>query len=209
MSHVVLLGDSIFDNGVYVAPRPDVIRQLRARLGDGWSATLLAIDGDVVADVPRRQLYRVPADATHLVVSAGGNDALGQAGVLTERAQSVSEALDRLASAQEQFAERYRTMVEAVAGKGLPTAVCTIYDTNYPDPQRRLVTAALTLFNDVITREAFLRNLDVIDLRLICSERSDYANPIEPSAAGGEKIAAVIAAFVKESASPDRSQVWV
>lgn len=32
MSHVVLLGDSIFDNAAYVAGGPDVIHQLRERL---------------------------------------------------------------------------------------------------------------------------------------------------------------------------------
>jgi hypothetical protein len=33
----------------------------------------------------------------------------------------------------------------------------------------------------------------LIDLRLICDRDEDYANPIEPSVIGGEKIAAVIA----------------
>lgn len=50
------------------------------------------------------------------------------------------------------------------------------------------------LFNDAILRAAFELRLDVIDLRLVCSEQSDYANPIEPSGAGGKKIAAAIAA---------------
>src|SRR3712207_8799829 len=44
--HVVLLGDSIFDNGVYVSGGPDVVRQLRDELPPGWQATLRAIDGD-------------------------------------------------------------------------------------------------------------------------------------------------------------------
>ncbi len=33
--HVVLLGDSIFDNGVYVPGGPDVVTQLRAELPPG------------------------------------------------------------------------------------------------------------------------------------------------------------------------------
>jgi hypothetical protein len=88
-------------------------------------------------------------------------------------------------------------MVDRVLGKGLPTALCTIYDANYAPPQSRVITAALSLFNDVITRAAFSRGLDLIDLRLICSEAGDYANPIEPSAQGGAKIAAAIAACVR------------
>lgn len=31
MAHIILLGDSIFDNGVYVPGGPDVVKQLRSR----------------------------------------------------------------------------------------------------------------------------------------------------------------------------------
>ena len=35
MSHVVLLGDSIFDNAAYVPDRPPVIDQVRRRIAAG------------------------------------------------------------------------------------------------------------------------------------------------------------------------------
>src|SRR3712207_3492707 len=73
---VVLLGDSIFDNAAYVAGAPDVVRQVGQRLPQGSKATLAAVDGSKIGGV-RRQLRSVPADATHLVLSVGGNDALG------------------------------------------------------------------------------------------------------------------------------------
>ena len=38
----------------------------------------------------------------------------------------------------------------------------------------------------------------MLDLRLICDEDADFANPIEPSAQGGEKIAAAIARLLAE-----------
>ena len=47
MKHVVLLGDSIFDNAAYVAGGPDVVKQLRAALPNDWRATLNALDGAV------------------------------------------------------------------------------------------------------------------------------------------------------------------
>lgn len=190
--HVVLLGDSIFDNGAYVPGEPDVVRQLRAALPEGWRATLLAIDGDVTTGVVR-QLERLPGDATLLVVSAGGNDALGESGLLQQPAASVGEAVFRLAEAQAAFARRYAAMADAVVATGRPVALCTIYDANYPDPQGVVIRSALALFNDVITRAAFSRGLPLIDLRLICSEPADYANPIEPSSRGGAKIAAALA----------------
>jgi lysophospholipase L1-like esterase len=207
MGHVVLLGDSIFDNRVYVAPAPDVAEQLRERLPHGWTVTLLAVDGDVTVDVEAQQLRRLPREATHLVVSVGGNDALGSSSILAEAASSVADAVSRLAEAQARFARKYERMVSAVTALGVPTALCTIYDANYPEPQRRLVVAGLTLFNDVISRAAFSRGLPLVDLRLICSEAADYANPIEPSARGGAKIADAIARLVQTEASTG-STVW-
>lgn len=207
MNHVALLGDSIFDNRVYVAPSPDVGQQLRARLGDGWAVSLVAVDGHVTRDVRIRQVGRVPKDASRIVISVGGNDALGYASILNESARSVAEAVGRLAEAQALFARSYEEMVDAVLTLGVPTAVCTIYDANYPEPQRRLVVSALSLFNDIITRVAFARGLHVVDLRLICNEPADYANPIEPSAQGGEKIARAIAELVR-SGPAERSSIW-
>jgi hypothetical protein len=209
MPHVVLLGDSIFDNSAYVAPGPDVIRQLRARLDGGWTATSLAVDGHVTADVRERQLPRLPRDATRLVLSVGGNDALGQASVLARAASTVGHAVALLDAARERFRRDYRLLIDALVATAVPLAVCTIYDANYPEPQGRVVAAALSLFNDVITREAFGRGLPLVDLRLICDRPEDYANPIEPSAVGGDKIAAAIAALAV--ADPDldaRPTVW-
>lgn len=195
MSHIVLLGDSIFDNGVYVPGQPDVVRQLRSALPGGWTATLCAVDGAVTRSVAG-QLARIPSDATHLVVSVGGNDALGESHLLSSGVRSVAEAVSLLAEAQERFALAYAEMLRSVLGMELPTAVCTIYDTPSTAPNHRVIRSALALFNDVITRAAFSEGLPLIDLRLICSEDADYANPIEPSARGGEKMAAAIARLV-------------
>jgi GDSL-like Lipase/Acylhydrolase family len=208
MNHVVLLGDSIFDNAAYVAGGPDVVAQLRHHLPPGWAASLRAVDGAVTRDV-EHQIRGLPPDGSHLVVSVGGNDALGQAGVIEEGARSMAEALARLAAIRDRFATDYRAMLEAVLGHGLPTAVCTIYDPRFPDPQRqRLASTGLTVFNDVITREAFGRGLPLLDLRLICDRPEDYANPIEPSVQGGKKIAAAVTALVAGASYPrPRSEV--
>ena len=206
MGHVVLLGDSIFDNAAYVGGAPDVARQLTAELGDGWAVSLRARDGDTVADV-ESQLRRLPPDVTHLVVSAGGNDALRQSAVLAERAASVGDAVARLAGVRAGFERQYGAMLDRVSQLDLPVAVCTIYDANYPDPYGAVVRAALALFNDAITRAAAARRLALIDLRLVCSQPGDYANPIEPSAEGGLKIASAIAAFLRSE--PGRgSCIW-
>jgi len=197
MPHVALLGDSIFDNQSYVQPgEPDVIRQLQARLPADWEATLLAVDGSITTDI-RHQLAHLPTDATHLVISVGGNDALGQLNVLASLASSVAEAIGRLAAIQDQFEPTYGSMLDTVLAYRLPTAVCTIYNGNFPDAAyQRLATFGVTSWDDTILRCAIERGLPVLELRLICTEAADYANPIEPSARGGEKIAAAIAALL-------------
>ena len=208
MSHIVLLGDSIFDNGVYVPGEPDVVKQLRAALPEGWTASLLAVDGAVTRNVPS-QLARMPSDATHLVVSVGGNDALGESHLLSASARLVGEAVMMLADAQERFAKYYAEMLRSVLALRLPTALCTIYDTPPSAPNHRMIRTALALFNDMITRAAFSEGLPLIDLRLICNEEEDYANPIEPSARGGEKMAAAIAGLVTSAGESEPRSIVV
>ena len=91
MNHVVLLGDSIFDNAAYVHGSPDVITHLNSILPQDWKATLLAVDGSISTDVIG-QIRKIPESATHLIVSAGGNDGLSRADILQRPATSVASA---------------------------------------------------------------------------------------------------------------------
>jgi hypothetical protein len=50
----------------------------------------------------------------------------------------------------------------------------------------------------VVTREAFARGLPLVDLRLVCDEDADHADPIKPSVQGGAKIAAAVAGLPTE-----------
>lgn len=196
MKHVILLGDSVFDNAAYVGGGPDVIHQLQHAIGPGNGATLAAKDGAVIAGLSA-QLAGVPTDATHLVVSVGGNDALRAATVLGAPARSVADALDQLAAIADTFRGPYAAMLDEVLRRGLPTAVCTIYDPRFPDPlQRRRSSVALAVLNDAITREAFARSVTLLDLRSICGADEDFANPIEPSVTGGRKIVDAVLRFV-------------
>ncbi len=203
MAHVVLLGDSVFDNAAYVPDGPAVIGQLRAILPKNWAVSLLAVDGHVTSDV-ETQLEMVPNDATHLVVSCGGNDALGYLPVLTEQARTVAEALDRFARIRADFRDKYRCMLEQVVAMGRDVTVCTVYDC-VPDLEP-MAHAALSMFNEIILREAISAKVAVIDLRLVCTERSDYSeiSPIEPSRRGGEKISNIICNLLLGDVSPGK-----
>lgn len=196
MTHLVLLGDSIFDNAAYVAGAPAVIDQVRSLLPTSWKASLLAVDGNVAADVIE-QVKRIPLDATHLVMSVGGNDALSTLAKLhSPTPLSMMQALRELAEIQFRFARDYVDTLSLVCASGTPVLCCTIYD-QVPGLMPELRTA-LSIFNDVILRECARFQVQVLDLRCVCTEATDYSvvSPIEPSESGGYKIASWIVKIV-------------
>lgn len=195
MNHLALLGDSIFDNAPYVDQGESVIEQVSKLLSHGDRATLLAVDGDVTADV-ERQLSGLPEDISHVFLSCGGNDALNSASVLSEDVATVGEALTRLTRIRELFRCDYRAILGRLGKLSDNVTVCTVYN-SVPDASASEL-AALALFNEVILEEAVLAGVSLIDLRVICDDRSDYSSvsPIEPSYSGSRKIATAIGRVV-------------
>ena len=66
------------------------------------------------------------------------------------------------------------------------------------DELQNSAMSALAVYNDVIMKQAVERGLPIIDLRVLCNEDADFANPIEPSAHGGMKIADMINSVAHE-----------
>ena len=206
MKHIVLLGDSIFDNGSYVGYNElDVPNQLKSLVNNDCKVTNLAVDGHVTSHIVT-QLNNLPSDATHLFVSVGGNDALGHLPIFNETVDTIGDALQKIYLIGENFQKAYSGMLDSVLVHKLPTTVCSVYyprfiaqslnrvqlylpqQVNAEQLQQRAV-AAESIFNDIIMFEVFKRNLPLIDLRVLCNKDEDYANPIEPSCIGGLKIA--------------------
>jgi len=120
MPQIVLLGDSIFDNGVYTGGGPDVVSQVREFLPSGWEASLLAVDGATTDNIAG-QVERLPAEATHLVLSVGGNNALTEASRLgisffADSRTSSAIALGSFAEISEGFERCYRRLWVRVCG---------------------------------------------------------------------------------------------
>ena len=213
MTHIILCGDSIFDNKRYVkSDEPDVSTQVRELLDRGDGVTLLAFDGDVTKDV-EAQLQGLPNDATHLFISVGGNDALGNLRLFDRSVSNIGDAFNEFYDVMKDFEKDYIKMLVNAMRCGLKTTICTIYHPNFdlsrsdriedmlpyglelPQIQEKAMTG-LTIFNDIIFQEAVNFGLPVMDLRLIFSEDSDYANAVEPSAVGGSKMARIIKKIV-------------
>lgn len=187
--HIALLGDSIFDNAAYTSGAPGVIAHLRAGLPREWRASLLAVDGSTTQDLAS-QAARVPADVTHIVLSIGGNDALLNSDVLNLSVESTAAALSIFGERADAFRSSYRSALDAVLALRRQTTVCTIYEANLEADVAALARVTLVFFNDVILRTAFERGVGVIDLRLVCTQPSDYAESesagLEPRSSGSE-----------------------
>ena len=200
-ARVLLIGDSIIDNGAYVSPgEPDVTQQLQALLPQ-HPVVKRALDGAVCADVLHSQL----GDLEHndrIILSVGGNDALQHIDLLeAATATTTKDVLVRLWTIRADFRRTYASLLDHL--KGRPVLVLTVYnpcfdghgmDTSY----QQAAESAVSIFDDVIQQEAHHRSFDVLELRTLFSDRADYANPIEPSAVGGAKLAKAMSAWVTD-----------
>ena len=207
--NIILAGDSIFDNVRYIkSGEPDVTKQLQGLLDKDDKVSRLAIDGHVINHV-EGQLRNLPNDTTHLVISVGGNDTLDILEEFSRKTEDIGDSFLKLHDLRESFESDYIKMLTNALSFNIPTTLCTIYHPCFDHSEmervsdymilgvnnetlQKMAMTALPIFNDVIFQEAVNFNLPVIDLRLIFNDESDYANPIEPSAIGGIKMAKVI-----------------
>jgi hypothetical protein len=204
MRHVVLLGDSVFDNRAYTNGEPDVAAHLRELLPQPSTVTLCAVDGSTTYDVGR-QFARVPDRATHIVLSLGGNNALMNADLLNLPVRSTADALDLFRERLSAFSTSYGHVLEGLLALAKPVTVCTIYHGNLGPDEAPRAPIALAMFNDVILRAALRFGIPAIDLRAVCDQPDDFANPIEPSGTGGRKIArAIIRSLSTNDSGPGR-----
>lgn len=210
---LAIVGDSVFDNGVYVEKGEPAVHEQVGRLLEPFGSVVMgAKDGGVIATI-RPQLRAIAkSKPTHIVMSVGGNDALMYAGLTrSRRTQRVDEILDLLVDARHVFAQRYALLVEYILRTyQIPTIVSTIYYPTFSivSEQERAIVL-LSLFNDAILSVAATHSLPVLDLRWVSTKYEHYANPIEPSAYGGERIAETIVRIVTEHDFNGPSVVYV
>ena len=200
---VLVCGDSILDNAAYVGLFGRSVKAHLGRLLTGWEIDFRALDGAVSADVPVSQLGGAPQGFDAVVLSVGGNDALGNLHLLEspERRPLIEHGLI-LAEVQDAFRADYLAALEAAAAHGRALLALTIYRPRFhldgmPAELQRAAGALLSIFNDVIHEEAAARGHDVLDLRRICVSDRHFANAIEPSDEGGREIAEAIGRWLE------------
>ena len=191
--HLVLVGDSIFDNGTYVdLGQDDVTAHLKRKLAPlDWTLDMRAVDGAVASHIESQLATRRVVTPCTFVLSVGGNDALGYLNMVQDTAadKSVASVLMGFNEIREGFRRSYTGALDRILAHDQPLIVCTIYNPNYPEADiQALAETGLSFFNDVIAEEALCRKLPIIDLREVCSMPEAFANPIEPSEFGGDVI---------------------
>ena len=83
IKELVLLGDSIIDNKIYVLDGEfSVLEHIQSKTE--IPVTQLALDGATTDDVLDNQLSNISSEASHIVLSVGGNDLLNEIGFLME-----------------------------------------------------------------------------------------------------------------------------
>lgn len=89
---------------------------------------MLAVHGNQACDVIK-QISRFPGSVTRLVLSVGGNDALGALALMySPTPMPMMNALMVLAEVQLKFEAEYLKVITALMATGKPLLICTIYD---------------------------------------------------------------------------------
>ena len=220
---LLLLGDSIIDNKSYVLTGElDVTEHLKKLYSDQPDIFITnnAVDGDTMFNLEYEHLESEEVEnASHIVVSIGGNDLLHNISFLQKTSQ-LSEVLGKDArigkwGAKElnpsrnrvfeetyfeiikPFKKQYETIVANLSNHRANLLLCTVYEGDLVDSDEfsdvnNSSKTMVSIFNDIVYRTANKCGAEVLELRDIFVRPEDYANPIEPSHIGGGKLAEAI-----------------
>ena len=200
--HVSLLGDSIIDNKVYVGEGELSVTEHLQRNPSSYF-TMIAVDGDTTKDVLDNQLDNLKESVSHIVLSIGGNDLLQNLHLLQDETSGMKFALEKCSELISEIQENYIKILEHLSQYDAKVLLCTVYE---GDLESDLLLAKydkagqvmLKMHNDTVYYLASKFEVDVLELRNIFTNKEDYANPIEPSHIGGEKLPKAIIQWMKQ-----------
>ena len=206
MTSITLLGDSIIDNKTYVQQQEYSVLEHLQNISKN-EFLQLAYDGDTTVNVLERQLQsQEVAKSSHLVLSIGGNDLLQNILFLHDGPiENINKALsDVHKQILKPLEQRFETIVEKLSSHRANLLLCTVYegDLGRTDEFRDVLDSSkimVSSFNDTVYKTASKYNADVLELRHIFASPEDYANPIEPSHVGGERLAQAIMDWIQKT----------
>jgi lysophospholipase L1-like esterase len=201
--NVSLLGDSIIDNKVYVGEGElSVTEHLQHNSSSNF--TMIAVDGDTTEDVLENQLDNLKEPVSHIVLSIGGNDLLQNLHLLQDETSGMKFALEKSSDLIGEIQENYTKILQHLSNYDAKVLLCTVYEGDLKSDVMlaqfdKAGQAMLKMHNDTVYYLASKFEVDILELRNIFTNEEDYANPIEPSHIGGEKLAKAIIQWMNNS----------
>lgn len=178
---IILLGDSVLNNAIYVPPDQSVEAYLKQYTNNLYN---YAKDGATIPDI-YSQIEKISLQfnkiTSFLFISAGGNDILNKSKELTE---------DQINA----LFKQYMDVIQAIRKK-LPSINITILNLYQPtDPRYQVYKPSIDKWNTLIQESSTKvgEMYNVIDLNAILDNANDFIYEIEPSPTASQKIANVI-----------------
>lgn len=178
ITHIVLLGDSIFQNKKYVPKSKSVEYLLKEKLS--IPSLVLAQDNAIIYDI-HNQYNTMPTDlnakSTNLYISIGGNDLLN----LYEHNNTKDSNLFNMV--WELYKKTILMIIDNTQCNVILTDIYFITDPNYSK-----YIPMIEKWNSNLYQFANQHKLKVFKISKILTQPKDFTNSIEPSVIGGKKM---------------------
>lgn len=184
-TNIVLIGDSILNNFVYVFENESVPELIKREIKGSVNKRTMynfAKDGATIQDC-YSQLKNMDEHEfhknTHIYVSAGGND------ILNSRDNISSEFVENLF-------EKYSRLITAIK-KQFPDANIVSLNLYYPlKPSYKIFHPVITQWNQLLDDNRVTKGYSILKLDDVIVGEEDIVYDVEPSLQGGQKIANAI-----------------
>lgn len=179
---IILIGDSIFDNELYVDQ--SIVYYIHKKISREDTILFLAKDNSTIQDSLQQQFPHLNQEEnnknTYLFVSVGGNDIL-QKIVYKDASQILPNTLNTIISDYDNFIQKLKTKMNQSH-----IILLTLY---YPHASYyRNFDSYIDKWNKNVKRIAKKYHCRVLDLSTFMKNAEDFSHSIEPSDIGGEKI---------------------
>jgi hypothetical protein len=187
--NIILLGDSILNNSMYVK-KDESIQNLLVNKAGKNKIYYMAKDGAVITDI-YEQFSTIPleidSDQTLFFISVGGNDILNKI-KKDNIAKNMTNNLNKIFSA-------YKKLIKAIQTRFIKSKI-VLLDIYLPPSLTKLQNDYIKQWNKLLSdysdnnnnnnNNNNIKNLITISLKL--TNKDDFVNGYEPSPTGGKKI---------------------
>ncbi len=183
VDRLIILGDSIFKNNMYVKYDESVEYLLGNKVGKETKIQFLAQNDAKIETVRYSQLPKIqpvkPSETIYIYVSVGGNDILDSLYIFMET-DKVAEIFNS-----------YKRLIRELLVK-YPEAVIYLATIYYPvSSTYQKYHKVISIWNNMLKGFIYGENnvkLNIFNIHKLLSDPGDFTNNIEPSVTGSKKI---------------------